>query len=522
MPRSRLSSVGAATRTRTPLRRRSRAALGVLVALATTAGMVAATSASATEGRSSAGRGTQATAAAAAPVSPLRLRAPRRAVLYRYDGWLDGSLGLRLQAQGAPFELWSNRPSYDVPIRTEWRSATGPVVLPEGQMPDFSGLPSFLRLIVRDSDGRVVRQRRLGVCLNAWETQRVEPAAPARSPYPFDCPWNPYTLGSVQGIQEGWASSLFPWGLPFALRNGRYTVTARITAEYARMFGIATADSERVFRLRIVEGEQFQGRREPRGRPAPRPAASEPTQDQAGAVVGPVPDLRSLPAFGIGLSPNGRFLRFAATTWNAGTSPLVVDGFRDDTGEDTMDAYQYFYDADGEQTGYQRVGTMQWHAASSHDHWHFLDFARYTLLNADRTEVVRSRKQSWCLANTDAVDYTVPGADWQPENTDLDSSCGGIEALSVRQVLSRGSGDTYAQYTAGQALRVDDLPNGTYYLQVTANPRGRLVEADTTNNVSLRKLYLRGRPGNRRVVVPQVGIIDDGFGFFRLHPSQVS
>ena len=137
-----------------------------------------------------------------------------------------------------------------------------------------------------------------------------------------------------------------------------------------------------------------------------------------------------------------------------------------------MDAYQYFYDADGNQTGYEEVGEMHWHAGN-HKHWHFEDFARYRLLDADKTQAVRSTKESFCLANTDAVDYTVPGADWQPENTDLSTACGGADALSVREVLSAGSGDTYMQYRAGQAFRLEDLPNGVYYIAVEANPLGQ-------------------------------------------------
>ena len=86
----------------------------------------------------------------------------------------------------------------------------------------------------------------------------------------------------------------------------------------------------------------------------------------------------------------------------------MVDGFRNEDDPDHMDAYQYFYDADGNETGHMPVGEMHWHA-QNHQHWHFEDFARYRLLNADQTKAVRSTKQSFCLANTDAVDYTVEG-----------------------------------------------------------------------------------------------------------------
>jgi hypothetical protein len=221
-----------------------------------------------------------------------------------------------------------------------------------------------------------------------------------------------------------------------------------------------------------------------------------------------VPDLRSLPAWGINMAENGNFLRFSATVWNAGNSPLVVDGFRRE-GEDEMDAYQYFFDADGTQTGYQDVGHMHWDPKPSHQHWHFEDFARYSLLDKDQVEAVRSKKEAFCLANTDAVDLTVPDAAWRPENTDLATSCGDYSSLSIREVLASGWGDTYTQYRAGQSFDLRGLPNGTYYVAVIANPEGNLVEASTDNNVALRKIRISGRPDHRKVTVPQVGIITE-------------
>jgi hypothetical protein len=260
-------------------------------------------------------------------------------------------------------------------------------------------------------------------------------------------------------------------------------------------------------------------KREPTFRPAtrraaaPQPAAAEPIADAAGVVAGPKPDLRSLPAFGMNVSGNGNFLRFFATVWNGGDSPLVVDGFRRET-EEVMDAYQYFFDGAGNQTGFQQVGTMQWDGRDTHQHWHFQDFARYALLDASQVEAVRSKKEAFCLAPTDAVDLTVPNAAWKVQNSDLATACGDSSALSIREVLASGWGDTYAQFRAGQSFDLRGVPNGTYYVAVIANPDGHLVEGDTTNNTSLREVTIGGRPGARTVRVPQVGLIDELGGFF--------
>ena len=146
-----------------------------------------------------------------------------------------------------------------------------------------------------------------------------------------------------------------------------------------------------------------------------------------------------------------------------------------------MDAYQYFFDADGNQTGYQQVGEMDWHAAN-HKHWHFEDFARYRLLNADKTQAVRRRSSRSAWPTPTPSTTRVPDADWQPENTDLSQRLRRLDALSIREVLSAGSGDTYAQYRAGQAFKIKDLPNGIYYIARRGQPASATWSSPTPTN----------------------------------------
>jgi hypothetical protein len=121
---------------------------------------------------------------------------------------------------------------------------------------------------------------------------------------------------------------------------------------------------------------------------------------------------------------------------------------------------------------------------------------------------VRSGKEAFCLANTDPVDYTLPRANWRPGNTSLASSCGQNTAVAVREVLDVGSGDTYSQYLPGQSFDVTDVPNGTYWIEVKANPDGRLAELRSDNNTSLRKVILGGTPGARTLRVPALHGLD--------------
>ena len=84
--------------------------------------------------------------------------------------------------------------------------------------------------------------------------------------------------------------------------------------------------------------------------------------------------------------------------------------------------------------------------------------------------------------------------------------------MAVREVLDAGNGDTYYQGLPGQSFNVENLPNGTYYIAVEANPFGVIHETATDNNNSYRKFYLRGSGDNRHVVVPQKGIIKENNG----------
>ncbi|MGB0102236.1 MAG: lysyl oxidase family protein [Nocardioides sp.] len=447
--------------------------------------------------------------------APVTLWAPPTVTAYAYRNrtWTD--LGLRVIAEGGPLEIRSHRPSYDDLIETSWISSSGTVELPAGSMDDFSGLKRFLSISIDPRKrGKTIELTRKA-CLNGY-AERVRPDAPARSPYPVGCWYNAYSLGSVQGVQEGWAASLMGGGRALRVGPGRYDVTATINPEYAELLGLSPEEATRTLVLKVLgeDGHGHQHRAAPRvASPTAQPEARAPRGPEGRAdEAGPTPDLRSLPAWGLSLSRNFKWLRFSATVWNAGDSPLVVDGFRREN-EDIMDAYQYFFDADGNQTGYQEIGALHFDDKDSHQHWHFEDFARYSLLDADKSEAVRSRKEAFCLANTDAIDLTVPGAEWKPENTDLATSCGDPSSLSIREVLAAGWGDTYTQYRAGQSFKIANLPNGTYYVAVLANPDGRLVEQSTDNNLELREIRLSGRPDKRKLWVEQVGLIEEeGYG----------
>ncbi|WP_405072222.1 lysyl oxidase family protein [Kribbella sp. NBC_01510] len=444
------------------------------------------------------------------------------------DYGVDLDLGTHVVAGNAPIEVRATRASYKSPVVAKQYVNGKPArILPKGLVTDFSGLGKFLHITMSDASGKKVLDQDQSVCLNG-EGSRTRPDAPATSPYPEGCSANPFTQGAVWGLQTGWSSNTFSgYGAPVKLAVGKYKATVTVSKPYRDFFKIGASDAALRLNVTVQESDgcgdghgvrgcfaAAQQKTAAAGSVAPKPNATRPT-GKPSVPNGPKPDLRPVPAWGIEVLPGDEgtpdaqkdFLQFSATVWNAGPSPLVLDGFRQQ-GKDLMDAYQYFYDANGKQVGYQNTGTLEWDGRDGHNHWHFTDFARYSLLNSKQTEVVRSQKEAFCLAATDSIDYTVKNANWHPQNTDLHTACGNHGSLSVREVLDVGSGDTYVQSLPGQSFDVTNLPNGTYYVQVTANPENRLFEASTKNNVALREVVLGGTKHHRTVKVPPVGVIN--------------
>ncbi|WP_165687049.1 lysyl oxidase family protein [Streptomyces sp. KO7888] len=581
-------------RTRTSrLRRPLLAGTTVVAAMAVTASLVAAT----------------AEPAKAATVPRLSLIAATDSLTltsWKEDPGVYLDLGTYLTADGRPLELKVTRKSYKDPVtitQTVYEGGRAKAkTLPKGTVKDFSGLPGFAEITITDKSGRKVLSRTEDFCPNN-ASGRVRPDAPATSKYPESCPTNPFTLGSVWGVEKGWAANTYAGSYTeaVALAAGTYTAKVGVAKKYRDLFGIANKPA--TVKVTVVErsydddqgavglsasrsaaaGEHAghaAGHQAPAAHtghgpghaPTPAQAAapvtsgagpsynvghgplraappalpwalkkkqalrSLPLGDKGGQTDGsrkalalkplakrpagkpsvpdvPKPDLRSLPAYGIVVSdgeqdvPGKDYLAFSANVWNAGPAQLVVDGFRS-PGKAKMDAYQYFYDAKGKQVGYTPTGTMEWDPRPGHVHWHFTDFASYRLLKADKKEAVRSGKEAFCLANTDAIDYTVKNANWHPFNTDLSTACGEENSISVREVLDVGSGDTYSQDLPGQSFDITDVPNGTYYIQVLANPEKRLKETNLGNNSALRKIVLGGKPDARTVTVPPHDLVN--------------
>ena len=442
----------------------------------------------------------------------LRLIGPAgELTLPRFRGWVNLDVRTWVAATGGDFELRVARPDYDTPVGVvQVDSVTGAVLrdLPEDVLDGWFGLGDFVEVAVTDATGQEVAGGSFTFCPNGWGHQRVDDSGPELPRYPMFCGsfFSPFTRGMVWGIESGWATRAFGDGDFESPRIrvpqvGELTFTVRIAERYRDLLEISDADGivsfpvtvENVRRPRVIGIPAHRG-----GGTGAREAAVPDVTDPDPATL---PDLVALPLWNLEtFNRRGRdFLAFAATPWNAGPAPLVVEGFRRQ-GEELMDAYQYFRDEDGVVVGRAPVGDMRYHPHPAHDHWHFLQFAQFTLHDAADLEVVRSRKQAYCLAPTDPIDLTVERASWG-EGAGLSTACGDRGALWVREVLQAGWGDTYFQFVPGQSFNITSLPNGWYHARIHVNPLGSLYETDMSNNIESRLLHLGGRPGARRVLV---------------------
>ena len=445
-------------------------------------------------------------------------------------------IGTYVASIGGTFEIWASRPDYDTPVSVSQVVRSGGTItkypLPSWVENDWLGLSRFIHVVVNDADGTVVLDRYHSFCPGAGELARVNDEGPDVTTFPQFCGGNPFTLGSVWGIDSGWASNAFGYGSSDSIKgpDGHYTATVSIASDYQTLLGIAPADASVSIDVRVKTTKRSTcvpfceggfpvpspgGHLRDVGAPAlaGTPSASVPIMTDPDPSIRP--DLIALPAWGISVNHQRRgnrdFLDFGATVWNQGPSPMVVEGFRR-PGEAVMDGWEYFY-SNGEPVGRVHAGELIYDARPGHQHWHFEQFARYSLLAEDQTQIVRSEKTAFCLAPTDAIDMTVPGAEWNPYSIGLSTACGSRSSIWIREVLPTGWGDTYFQGLPGQSFDITDLPNGTYYIAVEADPDGLLVEADTTNNIELREIRLRGHRGHRRVIVPPWhGIDTEGTG----------
>ncbi len=454
------------------------------------------------------------------------ITAQRQINVPRFGRFVFMDPGVYVVAVGSALQFDAQRASYAKAITVDEiiHGAGGQVTerpVPNRAFDRWFGLRNFLRLTIRNAAGKIVGSRLTTFCPGGFDQQRSGPNSPPKSPFPFGCASNPFELGTVWGLQRGWGTDAA--GGRFRLRLGTYTLNVHVTRYWQRFLHVTPKAATAKVKIHVVKASQCRfpcaartgHRRTSHSGALPSLPANVPTVSNPPASS--LPDLSPLPSWGIdtvllrrnSTTPTDA-LAFGATVWTGGNSRLDVEGFRSH-GSPTMKAYQYFW-KNGRIIGRARAGTMGFDSKAGHTHWHFQQFAQYRLLSAAKTLVVRSRKVGFCIAPTDGINLLLRHALWQPTFTGFGGECGSPSALWVREEMPIGWGDTYFQYLPGQSFNITKVPNGTYYIEVIANPNKVLHESTYRDNVSLRKVILGGTPGHRTVKVPAVHGIDPEHG----------
>jgi Lysyl oxidase len=198
--------------------------------------------------------------------------------------------------------------------------------------------------------------------------------------------------------------------------------------------------------------------------------------------------MRSLSASDLHIEVVGstRRLRFAASLANVGPGPLLLlPRGRGGCRTDQHEAVQVLHrdaNRDGEfqrsrdREGGRRVtGCMLRHPG--HKHWHFDAMAAYSLRHAGSSRVLVARnKVSFCLRDN----LKVPG-----QRTVVPRRHFGRCSRNSQQGISPGWVDLYKADLSGQWLRLPgNVGSEVICLDLEADPLGRLVETDETDNAT--------------------------------------
>ena len=217
-------------------------------------------------------------------------------------------------------------------------------------------------------------------------------------------------------------------------------------------------------------------------------------------------------------------LRVSNTVANVGTGPLEIQGDGNPCSTEDIEGrrtVQRIYEDDpghAESLGFfirgededfaepeRQAGCSRFHP--KHDHWHFDNFARYTLYD-EKTgrRAGGSRKVSFCVIDTGHPFPELPGSPpdqegpyypQDPEHPKFPTcSATSIDGLSV------GWEDTYGASLPGQGIKVTDLRRGAYCLVMEADPASPALEGgvldeieEVANNTRSVRLRLRARKG---------------------------
>ncbi len=196
------------------------------------------------------------------------------------------------------------------------------------------------------------------------------------------------------------------------------------------------------------------------------------------------PNLQPFPPYDLVLIPTdsqgGTRLIFSTTSWNSGLGPLELRAGEIDPVALKQKVYQRVYNSDGSYVDYY-AGSFDWHP--EHNHFHFNDYALYTLqpFDAPGGSQRTGSKTTFCIMDTNKVNTSLAGA----PSAAVYTTCGAdVQGMSV------GWGDTYGNYLWGQWVDFTGNPSGVYRLSIEIDPKTLLLETNENDNIACAHLYI--------------------------------
>jgi hypothetical protein len=170
-----------------------------------------------------------------------------------------------------------------------------------------------------------------------------------------------------------------------------------------------------------------------------------------------LPDLEPLPASNLALDrvESTDRLSFDSAVWNRSGQSLDIRATRQPAG--SMKAFQVVRAPSKGRLAYP-VGLLHYDTRDGHNHWHYVGFATYTLIDKEVNAVGRAAKQGFCIEPSVPIDVANGPALLGPEL--FDGWCGVEPSISTRMLLPVGWADLYDTSVAGQFIDISDIPNG--------------------------------------------------------------
>lgn len=184
-------------------------------------------------------------------------------------------------------------------------------------------------------------------------------------------------------------------------------------------------------------------------------------------------------------------LRFDGYVHNRGPGALEIRG-SDGVNGVMGSTWQHVY-GPGPDGGDYAGPQLLFETNDSHNHWHMMRAARYSLWNSERTaEVAPAMKAGFCLIDSSRVEAPLESMATYTEASSDRCGTRNRDPASLTMGISAGWRDYYGRDLAFQWVDVSDVPPGSYWVQTEVDPDGVIRESDEVNPPASRPAEVPG------------------------------